>query len=659
MSLELSKYISQIKKVNDYDTDLERQNLWWTVVAMVGKVNNQGLEPQLLDSISQTQDQFDHLKHQLVQSLVKRYLEKIEVDLKLQSKAYIDIINRNLFERTADVGFLSQDDKIVNYLQTGDFSSDKRRAIEKRLLEYENKYTVYMDIALFDTNMTKVASLSNPDCHATSTSSILLEALSSNEYIEYDKAIDLVDYKEIPLYFLQAVKSGGKTVGILCMSFKFKDELKRTFKTLNPVDNDFVIKLCANQKTLFTSSGKSSPEINDNNQLGVFQEKKIDGKEVFCIASETEGYQGYKGLDWQSYAYIPTDSALKTNDNLESEHLSEDSAQFPTDLHMLNLEINTALTIVILNGKISSLKNKVRSFLPVLDYFQGIGTSVREVFADSISHIHQISHLTMQEKALFSAKVALNVMDRNLYERANDCRWWAMNPVIVASASCDASRVNGEIGQTLANINHLYTVYTLLLALDKNGRVIGVSKPEYEYLIGQDCGSDVGIDGIKKCATSQDYTVTDFETSRLYNDKQTYIYSAAIHDVNNNDVIGGVAVVFDSEPEFKAILDDFIPKDADDNVAAGAFSIFVDDKNMVIAASDNPFNIVPGKKITDFNSAFVNLSAVEMKGEDGLGKITISNHNYIVAKRTSRGYREYKRHDNYENIVHCYVFVQS
>jgi hypothetical protein len=31
---------------------------------------------------------------------------------------------------------------------------------------------------------------------------------------------------------------------------------------------------------------------------------------------------------------------------------------------------------------------------------------------------------------LSGASLAINIMDRNLYERANDCRWWALDPVI-------------------------------------------------------------------------------------------------------------------------------------------------------------------------------------------------------------------------------------
>lgn len=656
MSQDYKKYINAIKQIKDYDTNLDRQNLWWTVVAMVGKINNQGLEPQLLDSISATQAQFDNLKSQLINSLVTRYLEKVEVDLRLKGQSFIDILNRNLFERTADVGFLATDQDLVSYLQNADFSYDKRKAIETRLNEYVNKYTVYMDIALFTSSGELVASLSNTNANGTTSSQVVYSALKTEDYIEYDKPIDLVHYDETPLYYLQRVQQGNSVVGVLCMSFKFVDEMQRITQTVDGAEKGFQLALSNAQSLLF----KSDHQLAFNTQLTLnneqaFEEKKINNKEVFCYSCRASGYQGYMGLDWVSTSYVPLQFSFKIDEGqMLQKNLVQESALFPFDLYMLNLEINTALTIVVLNGKISSLKNKVKSFLPVLDYFQDIGGEVKEVFADSINHIHAVAHATMQEKVEFAANIALDVMDRNLYERANDCRWWALNPTIIDMLTQAPTHENNQnINNVLKYINELYTVYTVLYVYDNNGNVRGISNSSFQKRLGENMQKYLEFSSCMKLSSSQQYVVSKFEVSSWYDDRPTYVYHAVIKDENNH-AIGGIGIVFDAEPEFKAILEDFLPKEADGSTIEGCFALFVDATDKIISATENAYGLTVGAKLAESRIPS-HIFTREEGGYDG----EIAGKNYIIACKKSSGYREYKNSDGYENDIYCYVFAQS
>lgn len=655
MDTDLKKHINAIKKIKEYDSNLDRQNLWWTVVAMVGKINNQGLEPQLLDSISATQAQFDKLKSELITNLVNRYLEKVEVDVRLKGQAFIDILNRNLFERTADVGFLATDQSLVDYLKQGSFTPCQRSAIEERLREYVAKYSVYMDIALFTPQGELVASLSQPDSSSNTHSSVIFDALNSNDYIEYDQPVDLVAYQETPLYYVQRVQYQNQTVGVLCMSFKFVDELARISTSLNGSDQGFELALTSQQKILYKTDSQLNSALQLNKEsLYQFGEEKVHGQQAFCYCCRTTGYQGYEGLDWVSTSYIPTHNAFSmAEDGMHMGDLTQDSALFPFDLYMLNLEINTALTIVVLNGKISSLKNKVKSFLPVLDYFQDIGLEVKDVFADSINHIHAVAHATMQEKANFSAKIAQEVMDRNLYERANDVRWWALNPLISETLAQSEIKDYRSINQTLKIINDLYTVYTLLFVFDKQGTIVGVSKPDAEHLIGKNIKDSYLLKRVSSVQSTQQYVVSDFAASEFYDNKPTYIYYGAVRNPQDNQVTGGVAAVFDSEPEFEAILNDFLPKNSSGKVTEGAFAMVVDSRSNIISASANEFGLEAGKKIEQM--------AVEVqqivKTEDN--EVTLQGQGYIVASSESLGYREYKIDDGYVNDMKCYVCVKS
>ena len=66
-----------------------------------------------------------------------------------KAQVAINILVRNLFERTADIGFLSTDDDIRAFAKnSGD--SDARAALQRRFEEYVRKYSVYSDIILLN-----------------------------------------------------------------------------------------------------------------------------------------------------------------------------------------------------------------------------------------------------------------------------------------------------------------------------------------------------------------------------------------------------------------------------------------------------------------------------------------------------------------------------
>ena len=83
--------------------------------------------------------------------------------------------------------------------------------------------------------------------------------------------------------------------------------------------------------------------------------------------------------------------------------------------------------------------------------------------------------------------------------------------------------------------------------------------------------------------------VSEFTPSSLYDGRPTYIYGAAIRSAQHQQAVGGVAIVFDAEPQFAAMLKDALPRDSAGDVRHGAFGVFVDPGGRVIACSDERF----------------------------------------------------------------------
>ncbi len=67
----------------------------------------------------------------------------------IKSQAFIEILNRNLFERTADVGFLAMDDEVVDFLVAKDFSIERQAYMCQVFTEYVQKYSVYTQLLVY------------------------------------------------------------------------------------------------------------------------------------------------------------------------------------------------------------------------------------------------------------------------------------------------------------------------------------------------------------------------------------------------------------------------------------------------------------------------------------------------------------------------------
>lgn len=651
----IETYIPQIRT---YDQELERQNLWWSTVAMVGKVNNQGMDDFLLDSISDTQEQFERLRHQLINSMSKRYIDKIQVTKKLKAQAFIDILNRNLFERTADVGFLATDQQIIHFLSNPKNIPETRPSIQARLKEYADKYTVYEDIALILPSGELVAQLSNDTPSHTCACNAFKAALNSTHFIESDRRIDIFPQTQMPLSYWHSIRDKqGKVLGVLCLSFKFADELQQisdSLKNQESTSRSNLILLNRDNEVLFSEN----PNIKLPKKLPTLTDSKLELIQLgtltyLCYSTHAQGYQGFAGLPWKSVYITPIQDAFN-NQTLSDEHtLDVASALYPKDLHELNLEINTALLIVVLNGKITSLKNKVVSFLPVLDSFKEIGDQITQIFTHSIAHIHQITHQTMENELSCLAKLAMEIMDRNLYERANDCRWWALNSefqqLLDPTQTQPNAQITKQLNETLSNINKLYTVYQQIFIFDTNHQVLGQSNLSNNQ-INQILTPNSATQALQRHHNSQHYFVSEF-SKNVFSPQPTYTYYAAIpsHD-NTGKVIGGIGLVFNAQDEFLAILNDFLPRQACGKPVKNAFALFIDKQHNILSITENPLNLSVGDSIPLPLSNTTNIT-------NGSFSIQFKNQSYLAGYQASQGYREYKNGDGYENQIIALVVV--
>src|SRR5690554_1778782 len=110
------------------------------------------------------------------------------------------------------------------------------------------------------------------------------------------------------------------------------------------------------------------------------------------------------------------------------------------------------------------------SFAKVLLWEIGsTGVRTRNVFSESTTNLYETVVSSVLYDCTAHAALAMDIMDRNLYERANDCRWWALTGDFresLAAGRAFEPEVRDRLTAILKTINGLYTVYSNLIVFD-------------------------------------------------------------------------------------------------------------------------------------------------------------------------------------------------
>lgn len=667
---DLYPIIKYIEDVEKYREELGRLSSSWDILALLGQLGDINID------IGRTKENFLNLTSILLNHLSEQQIDKVRREMNFKSQVAIDIVIRNLFERTADIGFLATDDDIRNFVKKyvskyNDESVILREEIQKRFKEYVAKYSVYFDIVLFDTKGNVLVRLDDNIKVEKIESDFIQKVLnSSDDYVETYKFHSFTpQYKKSLVYSYKVTETNSpnsRTLGVLSLCFRFTDEMKGIFRNLVDVSNKECLTILDEDGMVIASSDRNHILLGVELPIVIDETYKLTsfaGRDYIAKTCKTNGYQGFFGLNWYGHIMIPIEHAFLSDllntmqvEDSVIDSMMENKLHFSNDLKDVfykSKSIQDNLKRVIWNGNIvqSKLNSTNREFSKSLLAEIGVtGTKANS----SLANLNQTIISSILKDTEFLSSLAIDIMDRNLYERANDVRWWALTSFF-REAFEDINSIlykKDKISSILKYINDLYTVYTNILVFDKSGKVIAVSNPKEEYLVGKMLTQD-WVEKTFSLRDTSKYCVSKFEKSSLYDNESTYIYCSAIRSLKNPNLVnGGIAIVFDSTPQFKAMLDDTLPKNLDGEVVEGTFAVFTSRDKKIISSTNEHLKI----------DSYLNLedSFFTIKNGNQFSKIVeIANIYYAVGVRCSSGYREYKsRVDDYQNDVLSFVFIK-
>lgn len=661
--------IKHIEDVEKYREELGSLNSSWDMLALLGQLGDINID------IGKTKENFLNLTSTLLNHLGEQQIKTVTQEMKFKSQVVIDVLIRNLFERTADIGFLATDDDIRYFIQNyvskyGENATALHDNIQKRFKEYVAKYSVYFDIVLSDTKGNILVRLDDDTKVEKIEMDFVQKVLNTNdEYVEtYKYHSFLPKYKKSLVYSYKVTRTNSpksENLGVLSLCFRFTDETTGIFNNIVDKSNKECLTILDEDGFVIASSDKDHIALGAKLPIVLNENYKLisyAGRDYVAKTCKTNGYQGFFGLNWYGHIMIPLEYAFLSDESDTNvvdiniiNSMMENEQHFSKELKEVfnkSKTIQDNLTRVIWNGNVaqSKLHSANREFSKsVLNEIGITGNKANS----SLSNLNQTIISSILKDSEFLSSLAIDIMDRNLYERANDCRWWTLNSYFRQSFD-EYSSLNykkDEITAILKYINGLYTVYTNLILFDKDGKVIAVSNENEEFLVGKILTQE-WVEKTMSLKDTSKYCVSKFEKTNLYGNESTYIYCSAIRSLKDERVVtGGIAIVFDSTPQFNAMLNDTLPKDINGEQISGVFALFTNRDKQIISSTNENFEVNSYLNIED--------SFFELKNAQNVSKIIeLDGKYYAVGVKCSNGYREYKsRVDDYKNDILCFVFI--
>ncbi|WP_280514490.1 methyl-accepting chemotaxis protein [Chthonobacter albigriseus] len=225
----------------------------------------------------------------------------------------------------------------------------------------------------------------------------------------------------------------------------------------------------------------------------------------------------------------------------------------------------------------------------ISDEVEGLSLALEEEVAAEIDALAtmagEIAQSAQGQRLVDLSLNAIEIIDRNLYERTCDVRWWATDSAIVDCAGGAEASACDYAASRLAVILRAYTVYIDLWLCDMNGTVLASGRRDRYAVEGRNVADAGWFRSAAKLATGDDFHAEDVRREPLLDNAlvATYATPVRMRGEARGKSIGVLAIHFDWEPQARAVVEGvrLTPEER-----ARSRVLLVDANRRVIASSD-------------------------------------------------------------------------
>lgn len=178
----------------------------------------------------------------------------------------------------------------------------------------------------------------------------------------------------------------------------------------------------------------------------------------------------------------------------------------------------------------------------------------------------------------------VDLIDRNLYERTCDVRWWATDSSLVDALTSGTDEAFEYASHRLGVILSAYTVYHDLVLCDLDGRIVANGKPAEFQSRGRSVESAQWFLEAKQTRSGDEYGFETAHRSNLVNGHSVLAYSCGVRKDGHADgqLLGVLGILFNWEEFAQAIMQQTPLSDAE---RTRTRCCICDDQGLILADS--------------------------------------------------------------------------
>ncbi len=255
-------------------------------------------------------------------------------------------------------------------------------------------------------------------------------------------------------------------------------------------------------------------------------------------------------------------------------------------------------------------------------------SELERISSELVSNLSDVHGMRLSDLALTN----IELIDRNLYERSCDVRWWATDSSVTDALTNPTLQSLRHCSKRLATILSAYTVYFDLALCDLKGKIVVNGRPDTYRSVGTECGKMDWFRSALATRSGEEYGFESVRVSPLVNGKRAITYSCAVRAGGeaNGEAIGALGIIFNWDSLSQVVLCD-APIESESRATTRL--CIVDDSGLILADTQQ-------RQLQESLDLRAIQSAV--KSEKGHANITLDGKSYLVGYARSPGYETYK-----------------
>jgi hypothetical protein len=262
-------------------------------------------------------------------------------------------------------------------------------------------------------------------------------------------------------------------------------------------------------------------------------------------------------------------------------------------------EVNSQTKLLSLNARIEAARAGDRAgaaFGVVAQEMQNLSLRTSEVAGQLAHEIHNgiqnildmIPQLTSEVRGTRLSDLALtnmDLIDRNLYERSCDVRWWATDSSLTDALSNCTPETYRYASHRMGVILNAYTVYFDLVLCNLKGEVVANGRPDIYRSMGTNQFNSEWFQSALKTRNGSEFGFQSAHTSGMVSGERILAYSCGVREngEENGRLLGVLGILFKWNALGQSIVDN-LPLNEQEKECTRC--VVVDDAGFILAGTE-------------------------------------------------------------------------